>query len=110
MSDQMFVSPGPDLARPPPLIADPASIFPFQASQLYSTQHETAKTIKAVINLEAAGSTGQEMLFQATSSELVAAYSHVPYPHGTVLAADVFASGIMGSDTDFGFVQVQGLI
>ena len=68
------------------------------------------------------------MLFQATSSELVDAYSHVPYPHGTVLAADVyvastlpplpcarlmnaaapflsFASGIMGSDTDFGVFE-----
>lgn len=91
------------------------------ASQLYSTQHETASTVKAVINLEAAGTTGQEMLFQATSSELVEvrfrlllsfllpfdsltvscfvqfvcqAYSKVPYPHGTVLAADVFASGM----------------
>ncbi|KAL7413564.1 hypothetical protein BDY24DRAFT_388928 [Mrakia frigida] len=83
------------------------------ASQLYSTQHETAPTVKAVINLEAAGTTGQEMLFQATSSELVEAYSKVPYPHGTVLAADVFASGIMGSDTDFGvfetYLDVVGL-
>lgn len=33
---------------------------------------------------------------------MVRAYSKVPYPHGTVLAADVFSSGLIGSDTDFG--------
>lgn len=67
-------------------------------SHLFSTQSELASSIKAVVNLEAAGSKGSSMLFQATSEEMVRAYSKVPYPHGTVLAADVFASGIMGSD------------
>ncbi|EAU90683.2 hypothetical protein CC1G_03952 [Coprinopsis cinerea okayama7 len=70
-------------------------------SHLYATQHPTAKTARAVINLEAAGTTGRELLFQATSEEMIDAYSHVPRPYGTVFANDIFSSGIILSDTDF---------
>ncbi|KAG9125520.1 hypothetical protein FRC07_007284 [Ceratobasidium sp. 392] len=70
-------------------------------SHLYATQHHTASTVRAMINLEAAGSTGPELLFQATSEEMIQAYSHVPRPFGTVLANNVFSSGIIMSDTDF---------
>lgn len=75
------------------------------ASHMYSTQHETRDSVRAVINLEAAGATGGALLFQATSKEMIEAYSHAPWPHGTVIAADVFASGVLMSDTDF--VQFQ---
>lgn len=68
------------------------------ASHLFSTQHPWAQTIRTVVNLEAAGSTGPELLFQATSEEMVYAYQNVPYPHGTVVANDIFASGIMMSE------------
>ncbi|WVO15261.1 hypothetical protein L204_102917 [Cryptococcus depauperatus] len=71
-------------------------------SHLYSTQHVTAPTVRAVINLEAAGSTGGALLFQATSKEMIEAFKHAPFPKGTVIAADVFSSGIIMSDTDFG--------
>ncbi|KAJ3576559.1 hypothetical protein NP233_g353 [Leucocoprinus birnbaumii] len=70
-------------------------------SHLFSTRHPLASTIRAVINLEAAGSTGRELLFQATSEQMIHAYSHVPRPFGTVFANDVFSSGILLSDTDF---------
>lgn len=40
------------------------------ASHLFITQHELAKTIQAVINLEACGNTGPSMAFQATSTEV----------------------------------------
>lgn len=50
------------------------------------------------MNLEAAGSTGPELLFQATSEEMIWAYQGVPHPHGTVIANDIFASGIMMSE------------
>ncbi|KAF8576245.1 hypothetical protein K439DRAFT_1640647 [Ramaria rubella] len=70
-------------------------------SHLYSTQDPTAKTVRAIINLEAAGTKGPELLFQATSDEMIRAYSHVPRPYGTVLANDIFSSGIILSDTDF---------
>ncbi|TDL26482.1 hypothetical protein BD410DRAFT_741807 [Rickenella mellea] len=70
-------------------------------SHLFSTQHPIAPTIRAMINLEAAGTLGPELLFQATSQQMIEAYSHVPRPYGTILANDVFSSGIILSDTDF---------
>ncbi|KAF8315143.1 hypothetical protein DL93DRAFT_2166855 [Clavulina sp. PMI_390] len=77
-------------------------------SHLFSTQHEWAPTSRAVINLEAAGVSGPELLFQATSEEMIEAYSKVPWPYGTVLANDVFSSGIILSDTDFRQFQEYG--
>ncbi|CAD6900594.1 unnamed protein product [Tilletia controversa] len=71
------------------------------ASHLYATQHHTRDSVRAVVNLEACGTTGPELLFQATSLEMIKAYSKVPHPFGTVLANDVFSSGIILSDTDF---------
>lgn len=82
-------------------------------SHLYSTQHETAPTVRAVINLEAAGTTGPELLFQATSEQMIEAYSHVPRPYGTIFANEIFSSGILLSDTDFRqfeqYLNVTGL-
>ncbi|CAK5267855.1 unnamed protein product [Mycena citricolor] len=66
-------------------------------SHLYSTQHPTAATVRAVINLEAAGTTGRELLFQATSEEMVEAYSRIPHRFGTIFANEVFNS----DSTDF---------
>ncbi|KAG8877791.1 hypothetical protein FRC20_010042 [Serendipita sp. 405] len=71
------------------------------ASHLFSTQHPWAQTVRTVMNLEAAGSKGPELLFQATSEEMVWVYQGVPYPYGTVLANDIFSSGVLMSDTDF---------
>lgn len=82
-------------------------------SHLFSTQHPVASTIRAVINLEAAGTTGRELLFQATSEQMIQAYSHVPRPFGTVFANEIFSSGILLSDTDFRqfeyYLNVTGL-
>ncbi|KAF7968545.1 hypothetical protein HWV62_30167 [Athelia sp. TMB] len=82
-------------------------------SHLFSTQHEIADTIRAAVNLEAAGTTGREMLFQATSEQMLEAYSHVPRPFGTIVANEVFSSGVIMSDTDFRqfeeYLDVTGL-
>ncbi|TFK64946.1 hypothetical protein BDN72DRAFT_846164 [Pluteus cervinus] len=82
-------------------------------SHLFSTQHPVASTVRAVINLEAAGTTGRELLFQATSEQMIEAYSHVPRPFGTVFANEIFTSGILLSDTDFRqfeyYLNVTGL-
>lgn len=82
-------------------------------SHLYSTQHPTASTVRAVVNLEAAGTTGPELLFQATSHEMIQAYSHVPRPYGTIFANEIFSSGVLLSDTDFRqfeyYLNVTGL-
>ncbi|ORY84283.1 hypothetical protein BCR37DRAFT_334118, partial [Protomyces lactucae-debilis] len=72
------------------------------ASHLFATQpHPWAHTVRGVINLEAAGNRGPSILFQATSPQMLDAYSHVPYPYGTVMASDIFATGLILSDTDF---------
>ncbi|PWN45424.1 hypothetical protein IE81DRAFT_320179 [Ceraceosorus guamensis] len=71
------------------------------ASHLYITQHEpTRHSVRAVVNLEACGVSGPELLFQADSEQLVEAYAKAPRPFGTILANDVFGSGIILSDTD----------
>ncbi|KAM0755633.1 hypothetical protein T439DRAFT_320338 [Meredithblackwellia eburnea MCA 4105] len=71
------------------------------ASHMYITQHSTRNTIKSVINLEACGVGGPEIVFQATSEEMIRALAHTPRPYGTVLATEVFSSGLIVSDTDF---------
>ncbi|KAF8934516.1 hypothetical protein BGZ47_010347 [Haplosporangium gracile] len=71
------------------------------ASHYFITQHELKDKVRAVVNLEACGTSGPEILFQANSREMIDAYTTVPYPHGTVLANDLFATGLILSDTDF---------
>lgn len=71
------------------------------ASHAFVTQHTLSKNVKGLINLEAMGQNGREILFQANSLEMVKAYSHVPHPHGSVLSNDVFRTGLVLSDTDF---------
>lgn len=44
-------------------------------------------SIRSVVNVDACGTTGREILFQANSREMVEAYKQVPYPHGTVMVA-----------------------
>ena len=85
-------------------------------SHLFSTQHPIAPTfvelplivcdsvlnskdsVRAVINLEAAGTAGRELLFQATSQEMIDVYSRVPRPYGTIFANEIFSSGILLSE------------
>ncbi|KAI8915080.1 hypothetical protein BC831DRAFT_487875 [Entophlyctis helioformis] len=71
------------------------------ATHAFVTQHPLARNVRAVINLEAMGLYGKEILFQATSDVLVKAYSKAPHPHATAVANDLFATGIILSDTDF---------
>jgi len=50
------------------------------------------------------------LLFQSTSEVMIRAYSKAPYPWATVLANDVFGTGIVLSDTDFRqFVEYGGI-
>ncbi|KAI8997490.1 hypothetical protein BDB01DRAFT_840777 [Pilobolus umbonatus] len=80
------------------------------ASHAFITMHELSDSIRSVVNIDACGTTGREILFQANSREMVDAYKQVPYPHGTVMANDVFRTGLLLSDTDFRqFVQYGNL-
>lgn len=66
------------------------------ASHLFITQHPLKDTIRAAINLEAAGTDGKELVFQATSEEMIRALAHAPDPYATVIASEVFQTGIGG--------------
>eukprot|EP00842_Homolaphlyctis_polyrhiza_P005387 jgi/Hompol1/584/HPOL_005359-RA len=80
-------------------------------SHAFVTQHGLAKNIKAFLNLEAMGLNGKEILFQAGSDQLVDAYRRVPHPHGASVSNDLFATGLIMSDTDYRqFVQYGGLL
>ncbi|KAI5479232.1 endoplasmic reticulum metallopeptidase [Pseudohyphozyma bogoriensis] len=71
------------------------------ASHLFITQHPLKSSIRAVINLEACGVGGPEIVFQATSEEMIRALAHTPRPYATVVATEIFSSGLILSDTDF---------
>ncbi|KAG5636860.1 hypothetical protein H0H81_006612 [Sphagnurus paluster] len=66
-------------------------------------QHPWAKLIDTFLNLEGASSGSRPILFRGTSTKPLRAFLHknVPHPHGTVLAADAFARGIIRSGTDY---------
>lgn len=83
---------------------------PLQAAHGFITQHKWAEEIKIVINLEAAGSGGKEILFQSgpAHSWLLNYYSMVPYPYGQVAGEEIFQSNLIPSDTDFRLFRDYG--
>jgi hypothetical protein len=72
-------------------------------SHAFSTQHPWAATCRFVLNMEGNGNDGTEIMFQVGSNELLEVYAHAaPYPHGAGIGADIFSSGVIGADTDYG--------
>ncbi|EDW72286.1 uncharacterized protein Dwil_GK20846 [Drosophila willistoni] len=84
---------------------------PLQGSHGFITQHKWAPFCKAVINLDAAGSGGREILFQSgpDSSWLTEYYKkNAKHPFGTSMAEELFQTGLLPSDTDFGIFNTYG--
>ncbi|KAH8415787.1 hypothetical protein KR222_000951, partial [Zaprionus bogoriensis] len=74
------------------------------AAHGFINNHKWAPNLKAVVNLEGAGSGGREVLFQTgpNHSWLVNYYNkYAKHPFGTTLAEEIFQSGVLPSDTDF---------
>ncbi|KAH8300004.1 hypothetical protein KR044_008474 [Drosophila immigrans] len=70
----------------------------------FITSHKWAPYCKAVVNLDAGGSGGRDILFQSGPDHtwLVDYYKkYVKHPFATTIAEEIFQSGTMPSDTDF---------
>ncbi|GAA6002746.1 hypothetical protein JCM10207_007655 [Rhodosporidiobolus poonsookiae] len=78
------------------------------ASHLFITQHPLKDTVRGVINLEACGNEGKEIVFQATSPEMIQALARTPSPYATVIASEIFQTDLIASDTDFRQFETYG--
>ncbi|KAF2884576.1 hypothetical protein ILUMI_21615, partial [Ignelater luminosus] len=81
-----------------------------QASHAFITQHEWAKEVRVLINLEAAGASGKPMLFQVGPRKpwLLNYYRNTPHAYANVLAEELFSTGLIPSATDFGIFNEFG--
>ncbi|GAB0089652.1 endoplasmic reticulum metallopeptidase 1 [Sergentomyia squamirostris] len=84
-----------------------------QGAHAFITQHPWAPSVKAFLNLEAAGSGGREMVFQAGPRHpwLMNHYRKTaPHPYASTMAEEMFQAELIPSDTDYRIFRDYGRI
>jgi MFS family permease len=66
------------------------------------TRHPWARDVRWFLNLEAIGSSGQPLMFNAGADNgaLVDLVGNTPRPYGSILGQTLFGAGLINSDTD----------
>lgn len=86
---------------------------PLQGSHAFINQHKWANNIKALINLDSAGSGGREILFQSGPNHpwLMKYYKRcAKHPYASTIGEELFQHNFIPSDTDFRVFRDYGEI